>query len=234
MTLLFEDAGKPKIRKYQCFVCGKNYESYEDYKNHIVENHDEGREYITCPDCQCPVRDLKLHYKTKHPARIMPKNVQCRVAVWHDFKVGKSGKMEKKSTRKPHFRQGTFTSRKCNCDFEYKSGMECDFFECLEADLDVTSYRYEGMKVPYFFKGKWHNYIPDLRVDFLDGSTEVWEIKPANQTHYEQNKCKWVAADNFCTNLGWQFVVLTEVGLGKLKSKIKRQQANLLNEDKSE
>ena len=52
----------------------------------------------------------------------------------------------------------------------------------------------------------------------------------ANQTNYEQNKCKWVAANNFCINLGWNFVVLTEVGLGKLKTKIKKQQVRFLNE----
>jgi len=230
MPLLFEDAGQPKTRKYQCFVCGQNYDSYEDYKNHIIESHDEGREYISCPSCSAPVRDLKMHFSAKHPNRVMPKNVQTRVAVWHDFKIGKYGKKEKKTTRKPCFRRGVFSSKKCGKDFEYKSGLECDFFECLEADSDVLIFKYEGIKIPYFFKNSWHNYIPDLRVDFIDGSVEVWEIKPANQTQYEQNKCKWAAADNFCSNLGWTFVVLTEVGLGKLKTKIKRQQSHLLNE----
>lgn len=233
MPLLFEDAGQPKTRKYQCFVCGQNYTSYEEYKEHIVNSHDEGREYILCPDCKAPVRDMKLHYKTKHPARNLPKNTQTRVAVWHDFKMGKNGQSEKR-TRKPSFRQGTFTSLKCRKDFEYKSGMECEFFECLEADLDVVSFKYEGIKVPYFFQGEWHNYIPDLRVDFVDGTVEMWEIKPANQTTYDKNKAKWSAANNFCSNIGWNFVVLTEVGLGKLKTKIKKQQQRLLMEQKPE
>lgn len=230
MTLLFEDAGKPKTRKYQCFVCGKNYTDYQEYKDHIIELHDEGREYIKCPACDAPVRDLKLHYKTKHPARVLPKNTQMRVSVWHDFKTTPDGKRKKKSTRKPSFRQGTFTSAKCGKDFEYKSGMECNFFECLESDVDVMGYKYEGMKIPYFFQGKWHNYIPDLRVEFIDGSVELWEIKPANQTHYEKNKAKWAAANNFCSNMGWNFVVLTEVGLNKLRVKIKRQQARFMSE----
>jgi len=223
MSLLFEDAGKQRVRKWQCFVCGKNYENYEDYKKHISDDHDEGREYISCPDCGSPVRDL-------NPSRAFPTNVQVRVAVWHDFKVGKDGKSEKKATRKPTFRQGTFSSKKCGKDFDYKSGMECEFFECLEADLDVAVYNYEGIKIPYFHKGDWHNYIPDLRVVFVDGTTEIWEIKPANQTHYEQNKAKWVAANNYCSNFGWNFVVLTEVGLGKLKTKLKQQQRFLMSE----
>lgn len=231
MVLLFEDAGQHKVRKWQCFVCGKNYESYETYKEHIIEVHEEGREYISCPDCNSPVRDLKMHYKTKHPSRTLPSNTQHRVTVWHDFKVGKNGQSEKKKTRKPTSRKGTFSSNKCGKDFEYKSGMECDFFECLEADLDVLNFEYEGIKIPYYFNNKWHNYIPDIRVNFIDGSTQIWEIKPANQTHYEKNKAKWSSATNHCTNFGWDFVVLTEVGLGKLRAKLKQQQRHLLSED---
>lgn len=230
MTLLFEDAGLPKTRKWQCFVCGRSYEAYEEYKTHIIETHEEGREYLSCPACEAPVRDMKVHYKAKHPARILPKNIQLSVAVWHDFKVGKDGK-QKKKTRKPSFRQGTFSSQKCGRDFEYRSGLECEFFECLEADLDVVHFSYESIKIPYFHNGSWHTYIPDLRVTFADGSTEIWEIKPANQTHYKQNKAKWAAANGHCSNYGWDFIVLTEVGLEKLKTKLRQQQRDLLSED---
>lgn len=229
MPLLFEDAGQSGQRKWQCFVCGRNYENFDDYKAHVVENHDEGREYLKCPDCGAPVRDMKMHYKAKHPSRVLPSNVQHRVTIWHDFRPGKDGK-DKRTTRKPSPRQGTFTSRKMCADYEYKSGMECEFFECLEADLDVEAFKYEDVKVPYFWQGQWHTYIPDLRVKFTDGSTQLWEIKPANQTQFDQNKAKWAAANNYCSNVGWDFVVLTEVGLGKLKTKIKRQQALLLAE----
>lgn len=218
---MFDDI-KPNVRKWQCFVCGRNYENYDAYKQHIVDDHEEGREYLCCPACDAPVRDLKVHYKTKHPAREMPKNLQTRVIVWKDVKTGKDGK-GKTVTRRPNSRKGTFTSRKNGKDFEYKSGLECDFFECVEADKDIEAYDYEGLKIPYFYRGEWHNYIPDLRVRFIDGATQIWEIKPANQTHLEQNKAKWAAANNYCHNVGFEFVVLTEVGLEKLKGKIRRQ-----------
>lgn len=227
MPLLFEDAGHGAQRKWQCFVCGRQYDAYDEYKGHIAETHQEGREYIKCPDCDAPVRDLKTHYKAKHPNRVMPTTSQTRVAVWFDFKREKDGK-NKRTARKPNFRQGTFTSKKCGIDLEYKSGMECEFFECLEMDLDVESFAYETLKIPYFWKGEWHNYIPDLRINYINGSTDVWEIKPANQTGYEQNQAKWAAANNYCSNCGWDFVVLTEDGLGKLKMKLKQQKAMLL------
>lgn len=222
MPLLFEDAGGSGKRKWQCFVCGQHLEDYEKYKSHVLEKHEEGREYLSCPDCAAPVRDLKLHYKAKHPSRIMPTALQTRVVVWHDFKPG--GKDGQKKTRRPNTRKGTFVSRKSGTEFEYRSGFECEFLECIESDMDVENFAYEPIKIPYFWRGEWHNYIPDLRINFIDSSTQIWEIKPANQTNYEQNKAKWAAAHNFCTNVGWEFVVLTEVGLGKLKTKVKRQQ----------
>jgi hypothetical protein len=222
MSRLFEDAGKTKGRKWQCFVCGKNHTDYEEYREHIVTEHAEGREYICCPaeGCGAPVRDLKVHYRAKHPNRPLPQGIQHRVAIWRDFKSDGS----KKKTKKPKFRQGTFTSKKNGRDFIYRSGMEEEFFNLLEQDRDVAGYHAEPFKVPYFWQGKWHDYIPDLRIDYIDGSTEVWEVKPADQTHYEQNRAKWAAMTDHAHNMGWDFIVQTEVGLGKLRTKIKRQQ----------
>ena len=218
--LSFEDANQ-KSRKYQCFVCGKIFDLLTDMNKHVIAEHEKGREYIECPVCKFCVRDLPLHFKVKHPKRIMPKGVQTRVAIWHDFKP--NGK--KKKTRKPTFRQGTFTSRKSGCDFIYRSGMEEEFFNLLEQDGDVENFHSEPFKVPYFYQGKWHDYVPDIRINYIDGSTEIWEIKPATQTgpEYEQNQAKWVAMNDHAQNMGWRFIVQTEVGLGKLKKKVSRQ-----------
>ena len=157
----------------------------------------------------------------------MPTGHQTKVAVWFDYKTGKNGKSRR--AKKPTFRSGEFVSKKNGKDLHYRSGMECEFYECLEADKDVESFFAEPFKVPYYHQGEWHDYVPDLRINFIDGSTEIWEIKPANQTHYEQNKAKWASMNNYASNYGWQFVVQTEVGLNKLKGKIKKQY-QLLNE----
>lgn len=221
MGRLFEDAGSSRTRKWQCFCCGKTYTSYDEFKSHVLEVHEEGREYILCPveTCNCPVRDLKNHFKLKHPNRVMPKGLQTRAAIWKDFKPNGT----KKSTRKPNFKSGTFLSKKSGKEFKYRSGMEKDFFNLLENDQDVASFVSEPFKVPYYHAGKWHDYTPDIRIDYVNGDTEIWEVKPANQTHYEQNKAKWVAMNNYAQNMGWEFVVQTEVGLGKLKVKVNRQ-----------
>lgn len=229
MARLFEDAsdGKKNGRKWQCFVCGQNFDDYIEYKDHIVEKHEEGREYLKCPDCGAPVRDMKAHYKAKHPSRVMPKGIQTRVAVWKDFKRGKNGK-KKTVTKKPVFHRGEFDSKKNGKLISYRSGLERDFYDVLEEDTDVTKFYGEPYKVAYFWQGKWHDYIPDLRVDYVDGSTEIWEIKPSNQTDYEQNRAKWAAAQQWAISHGWDFVVQTEVVLGKMKAKVKKQK--LLND----
>jgi hypothetical protein len=221
MSKLFEDTGDKNARKFQCFVCGVNHDDIQKMKDHVIETHEEGREYILCPECKFPVRCLKTHFKVKHPARTMPKGVQTRVSIWRDF--SSNGK-KKKTTKKVSFRTGSFTSRKSGCDIPYRSGMECEFYELLESDHDVSAFFAEPFRVPYYYQNSWHDYIPDIRVNFVDGTTEIWEIKPANQTAYEQNRAKWGAMNDHALNHGWQFSVQTEVGLGKLKAKIKKQQ----------
>jgi len=72
MTLPFS---KDNSRKWQCFVCGKSHNDFESFKAHIIEKHDEGREYVVCPleRCGAPVRDGRLHFKHKHPNEKFPK-----------------------------------------------------------------------------------------------------------------------------------------------------------------
>jgi hypothetical protein len=224
MSRLFEDAGTKGARRWQCFVCGKNFGEFLEYKDHIVEIHEEGREFLKCPvdSCGCPVRDLKTHFKCKHPQRVMPRGIQTRVTVWHDFKPAGKGK-NKRTTRKPSVRTGEFESKKNGRLIHYRSGLEEEFYSLLEHDSDVAAFNEEVYKVPYYWNGKWHNYIPDLRVDFVDGTVQIWEVKPANQTDYDQNKAKWSAANDWAQNHGWEFIVQTEVGLGKLKNKVKKQ-----------
>lgn len=209
------------VRKWSCFVCGKQHETYEEYKLHITDEHEEGREYVSCPACEAPVRDLKSHFLAKHPNRVIPKDCQMTVTVWHDF----SGDGKKKKTRKPKARQGFHESTKMREELHYRSGYEKEVYELLDEDAEVLSYYVEPFKIPYYHGKDWHEYIPDLRVNYVDGKTDIWEIKPASQTTYQKNKAKWAAAQEHATKLGWNFMVITEVGIDKLRMRIKNQRA---------
>ena len=209
-------------RKFQCFVCGLLYSNFEDYSTHLKEKHTEGRDFVICPctHCKAPVRDLKSHFAVKHKSMKMPEIAgMTRALIWRDW----NAKTEKMKTRKPKFREGYYESTKMKKTFHYRSGYESRIYELLDSDVDVTSFDVEPFEIPYIHKGKPHNYIPDLVIRFIDGHVEVWEIKPSSQTLLEVNQAKWSAADAICKTRGWQFVVYTETGIGKLEQKVRQQ-----------
>jgi len=222
MTLPFpKNDGK---RAYQCFCCGQTCDDYEVYKSHIIENHEEGREYVICPltRCGCPVRCVRTHFKAKHPhEKNIPKTGQMKAMIWKD-QSPKGGKLK---ARRPMFREGYMISNKNGGrEMHYRSGMECEVYECLEAMSEVIGYEVEPFKVQYSFEGNIHEYNPDLKVIFDDGRIEIWEIKPANQTNLPKNSAKWTACNQYCQTRGLGFMVLTEVGMGKLKQRIRNAQ----------
>lgn len=211
----------PSKRVWQCFVCGEKHEDYSTYAEHIVKEHEEGREYIVCPVdiCKAPVRDLKVHFKTKHPNRVMPKNCQTKAIIWKDFSL--TGKVK---TRKPSFKEGWFESKKNNgAKLFYRSGYEAEVYKCLEEDKEIRSFEAEPFKIPYFFEKGWHNYKPDIKVTFQTGGIEIWEIKPKSQKGIKKNQAKWQAMNEYANNLGWSFVVITEKEIKDYKQKIINQ-----------
>jgi hypothetical protein len=223
MALPFEIADKDK-RKFQCFVCGVMFSEYKQYRDHIIEKHEEGREYIICPleHCQAPVRDVAAHCKAKHPSFAVPKKGMMKSVIWKDFNP-KAG--PKPKTQKPKFRQGYYESTKMCTSLLYRSGYEATIYECLDCDADVTAFEVEPFEIEYIHKGKSHKYVPDIIVRFIDGHTELWEIKPSSQTLLEKNQDKWDAAKDACKVRGWTFEVITEIGIDKLKKKVQLQNA---------
>ena len=214
-------------KKYQCFVCGIQFEIFDEFKSHIKETHEEGRDYIVCPlqRCNAPIRCLKTHFKSKHPTEEkIPKVGPMRAIVWKDQSPAKGGALK---TKKPHFRQGYLVSPKNGGkEMHYRSGMECDVYECLEQMKEVIAYDVEPFKVKYSFckpgdTSDQHEYNPDLRIVFDDGRTEIWEVKPSDQTHLPVNQAKWAACKQHCEARGMGFMVLTEKGLAQLKQKVK-------------
>lgn len=218
MTLPFTN---DKTRKYQCFVCGINHETIEEYKEHVLSQHEISREFVICPLARCgfPVRCVRTHMKNHHKGEPIPKTGQLKALVWKDINP-KTGKLQRKKSK---FREGYFLSNKVKKSMHYRSGMECEVYECLEAMKEVINFEVEPFKIQYSFNGEPHEYNPDLSVVFADGHTEVWEIKPANQTHLPKNNAKWTAANQYCETRGYKFMVLTEIGLEKLKQQLKCQ-----------
>ena len=206
-------------KAYSCFCCGGHFSSYDEFKTHILESHEEGRDFVRCPlpHCGAPVRDAKLHLKVKHPGFKVNFTGQSRAIVWHDFSA------KGKKTRKPRFKQGKYESTKTGKLLTYRSGLEEKLYKVLDRHDDVMSFYSEPFHIDYVHNGQVHKYIPDLIVHFMDGSKAVWEVKPANQTELEQNKNKWRAAEQACKVRGWGFEVYTEQRINKLEGEVIRQ-----------
>lgn len=212
-----------KERKFQCFVCGQLFSDYIEYKDHIVESHEEGREYVICPlqHCQAPVRDLKMHVKVKHRGvdlKGIEKKFQTKATVWNDFSP-----TGKKKTRPPKVRRGKYVSVKTGKVFDYRSGLEERVFNLLDEDKDVLSFDVEPFKIDYIWQGTARKYIPDIFVVYVDGRKELWEVKPKTQTEYDQNIAKWDAAKEQCKIRGWSFQLYTEERIDKLAHKVRTQ-----------
>lgn len=115
----------------------------------------------------------------------------------------------------------------------YRSGWERKMLNYLDSHPDVISYASEEFFIPYLspIDNRLHRYFPDFLVKKRNKQgiieTLVIEIKPKHQTQpptlkknkktmlYESatfavNQAKWKAAENFCADRKWKFLILTE------------------------
>lgn len=119
----------------------------------------------------------------------------------------------------------------------YGSSWELRVMKWLDSHPEVIWWNSEELVIPYVspVDNKKHRYFPDFiaQMKRKDGSvmTYVIEVKPDSQTKmptqkrktsrfiteaatYAINQEKWRAADKFCEEHGWKFVVVTEKHLG--------------------
>ena len=116
----------------------------------------------------------------------------------------------------------------------YRSGWEAKFMSYLDGHPDVLEWSSEEIVVPYLspLDGRMHRYFPDFKVKRKDirGKVETFviEIKPKKQTApptkqtkltkryimevktWGINSSKWDAANKFCKERGWKFLIMTE------------------------
>ena len=121
----------------------------------------------------------------------------------------------------------------------YRSTWERRVMKWLDEHPNVLWWSSEELAVPYKspIDNKMHRYFPDfiVRIRQRTGleTTMILEVKPEAQTKmptqkrktkrylieaatYAVNQEKWRAADIFCQEHGWKFLVVTEQELGLL------------------
>lgn len=120
----------------------------------------------------------------------------------------------------------------------YRSLWERRVMVHLDNNPNVIEWSNEEIVIPYLspVDGKWHRYFPDFfaRIRNKEGLTEamIIEVKPKSQSvppktqnrvtkryirevvTYGINEAKWKAAEEYCKDRKWKFLVVTEEQLG--------------------
>ena len=92
------------------------------------------------------------------------------------------------------YKSGKHFSDKLQGYVHYRSSYELKAYQLLDADPNVALYITEPCAIPYEYQGQAHRYIPDLYIEFIDGSWSLVEVKPEFQLDDEETQIKHMAA----------------------------------------
>lgn len=116
----------------------------------------------------------------------------------------------------------------------YRSSWELKFMNYCDNKIDIIEWGSEELAIPYFspVDRKMRRYFPDffIKVSNKDGVVKKYlvEIKPERFTkkpvkktrttksylqevnQYITNQAKWAAAEDFCLDHSWEFLIITE------------------------
>ena len=139
-----------------------------------------------------------------------------------------------------HYKQGFFSPRNPKkyigdpTNIVYRSGWEKRVMESADTNPNIKRWSSEEIVIPYKspVDNRYHRYFVDFYVEALrsDGETVkmLLEVKPKAQTlepapakrktkryitevvTYGINQAKWKAAEEYCKDKGWQFMLITE------------------------
>ena len=99
---------------------------------------------------------------------------------------------------------------------KYRSSWELQFMKYCEASEKVKKWTVESIAIPYIHPNdnEQHRYFPDFMILMQDDNKNIIkfliEIKPSNQKNNPINKAKWEAAEKWCKERGYKFIILTE------------------------
>jgi hypothetical protein len=120
----------------------------------------------------------------------------------------------------------------------YRSLWELKLMRKLDCHPQVIHWASEEIAIPYRspIDGKRHRYFPDFYIKQINNNgveeSILVEVKPKSQTSAPQksskvtkkylnevatwgvNQAKWNAAESYCADRGWKFMIMTEKELG--------------------
>lgn len=140
----------------------------------------------------------------------------------------------------PRYHQGYFKPRNPQkykgdpTNIVYRSSWELRLMSYFDDQQDVIWWKSEETVIPYRspIDGKVHRYFPDFLISTRNKQglveTVLIEVKPKSQTTEPKkqkivtkrylnevftwgiNSSKWQAAEEYCKDKGWKFIIMTE------------------------
>lgn len=97
-------------------------------------------------------------------------------------------------------------------EIKFRSRLEYSVLRKLVNDCpDITSIQYEPLVLDYIdSNGNPRGYIPDYKVIYESGLTELIEVKYHKELESGENPFKFKGAKEYCRRLGWEFVIYTD------------------------
>ena len=119
----------------------------------------------------------------------------------------------------------------------YRSGLELRLMKFLDEQDNIIKWGSEELAIPYKspIDGRYHRYFPDFYVKkkITDGTIreQLIEVKPSDQCkpprkqnkvtkryltevkNWGINSAKWKAAEEYCKDRRWTFIIITEKDL---------------------
>jgi len=111
----------------------------------------------------------------------------------------------------------------------YRSMWERHCMKHFDNSSDVVSWSSEEIVIPYLYEvdKRYHRYFMDFKVTWKNGETWLIEVKPHKETKpptgnkrtkkyiteaytYVKNMNKWEAANEYCKDRKWKFMIWTE------------------------
>jgi hypothetical protein len=118
--------------------------------------------------------------------------------------------------KKRRYHTGVYVSKKTGQACRYRSGWELSYLKWLDSNVNVKTFLYESVKIPYISNivtGRVRHYYPDFLIEFKDGSKQLVEIKPKRRVSQAKVQKKLKAAEAWCLEHGVTLQILTEVEL---------------------
>ena len=131
----------------------------------------------------------------------------------------KSKRSRRRRRRKGHYHRGSYTSQKSNLTCKYRSGWEEKYMRFLDNCEEVTAWYYESFSIEYVSNlktGRVRRYIPDFKIEYADGRTEIVEIKPLKRLSKPTVQKKLNAAQVWCNDNRAVLKIITEIELKNL------------------